>query len=100
VKMYCTECGTENEDPAVDCNKCNALLVLEGRLGFLGRLSLSAYSDPSIGLLILLIEVVFGIAAVLPFFLLEATNLITMERMRLIVTLPLGFIALMLIITA
>ena len=100
--MYCKECGTENVDNAVVCKKCNAILVprsRQGLLGRLGRLGLTGYSDPAVGLLIIAIGVVLGIAAVLPFFLLETTDLITMERMRLIVTLPLGFIALLLIVT-
>ena len=98
-KMYCTECGTENEDTAVVCKKCNAILVPERHRGPLDRLSLSTYSDPSVGLLIISIGVVLGIVVILPFFLLETEDLITMERMRLIVTLPLGFIALVLIVT-
>ena len=96
--MYCTECGTENEDTAVVCKKCNAILVPERHRGLLDRLNLSTYSDPSVGLLIISIGVVLGIVAILPFFLLETEDLITMERMRLIVTLPLGFIALVLIV--
>ena len=96
--MYCTECGTENEDTAVVCKKCNAILVPGSRQGLVGRRGLSAYSDPSVGLLIISIGVVLGIVAILPFFLLETKDLITMERMRLIVTLPLAFIALMLIV--
>ena len=98
MKMYCTECGTENEDTAVVCKKCNAILVPERHRGLLDRLNLSTYSDPSVGLLIISIGVVLGIVAILPFFLLETEDLITMERMRLIVTLPLGFIALVLIV--
>nr|CBH37461.1 hypothetical membrane protein, PAS fold family [uncultured archaeon] len=96
--MYCTECGMENEDTAVVCKRCNAILVPGSRQGLVGRLGLSAYSDPSVGLLIISIGVVLGIVAILPFFLLETKDLITMERMRLIVTLPLAFIALMLIV--
>lgn len=99
MKMYCDECGTENEDTAEFCKKCNAILVPESRQGLVGRLGLSGYSDPSVGLLIITIGVVLGIAAILPFFLLETKDLITMERMRLIVTLPMGFIALLLIVT-
>lgn len=56
-----------------------------------------SYSDPAVGLIIIAIGLSLVIAAVLPFFLLETKDLITMERMRLIVTLPLGFIALLLI---
>jgi PAS domain S-box-containing protein len=91
--MYCDECGTENEDNAVFCKNCNAVLVQESRQG------LSSYSDPAVGLLIISIGVIIGIAAILPFFLLETKELITMERMRLIITLPLAFIALLLIVT-
>jgi len=97
--MYCTECGTENEDTAEVCKRCNAILVPGSSQGLVGRLGLSAYSDPSVGLLVILIGVILGIVAILPFFLLETEDLITMERMRLIITLPLGFIALLLIVT-
>jgi PAS domain S-box-containing protein len=91
--MYCDECGTENEANAVFCKNCNAVLVQESCQG------LSSYSDPAVGLLIISIGVIIGIAAILPFFLLETKELITMERMRLIITLPLAFIALLLIVT-
>lgn len=97
--MYCTECGTENEDTAVVCKKCKAILVQESRQGLLGGRGLTGFPDPAVGLLILLIGVILGIVAILPFFLLETKDLITMERMRLIVTLPLGFIAILLIAT-
>lgn len=97
--MYCRECGTENEDTAVVCKKCKAVLIQNSHQGLSGGRGLAGYSDPAVGLLIISIGVVLGIAAVLPFFLLETTDLITMERMRLIVTMPLGFIALLLIVT-
>lgn len=97
--MYCRECGTENEDTAVVCKKCKAVLIQKSYQGLLEGRGLTGYSDPAVGLLIISIGVVLGIAAVLPFFLLETTDLITMERMRLIVTMPLGFIALLLIVT-
>ncbi len=99
MKMYCDECGTENEDTAVVCKKCKAILVPRSRQGLVGRLGLSAYSDPSIGLLILLIGIILVIVAILPFFLLETEGLITMERTLLIITLPLAFIAILLIVT-
>ncbi|NQE46429.1 Methyl sulfide methyltransferase-associated sensor [ANME-1 cluster archaeon GoMg2] len=95
--MYCTECGTENEDTAEVCKKCNAILTPGSHHGTFGRLSLTGYSDQDVGLLIISIGVVLGIAAVLPFFLLETKDLITMERMLLIITLPLAFIAILLI---
>ena len=95
--MYCTECGTENEDTAEVCKKCNAILVPGSHQGPVGRFSLTSYSDHDVGLLIIFIGVVLVIAAVLPFFLLETKDLITMERMRLIITLPLAFIAILLI---
>ncbi|KAF5437848.1 PAS domain-containing protein [Candidatus Methanophagaceae archaeon] len=97
VEMYCSECGTENEDTAEVCKKCNAILVQESSQGQLGKLGLSAYSDPSVGLLIISIGVILVIVAILPFFLLETKDLITMQRMRLIITLPLAFIAIVLI---
>ena len=97
--MYCSECGTENEDTAEVCKKCNAILVPGSSQGLSGRLGLSAYSDPSVGLLIISIGVVLVIVAILPFFLLETEGLITMERTRLIITLPLAFIAILLIVT-
>ncbi|MEA3487725.1 MAG: PAS domain S-box protein, partial [Euryarchaeota archaeon] len=96
-EMYCTECGTENEDTAEVCKKCNAILTPGSRQGTFGRFSLTGYSDQDVGLLIILIGVVLGIVAILPFFLLETTDLITMERMRLMITLPLAFIAILLI---
>ena len=99
MKMYCKECGAENEETEEYCKKCNAILVQERRQGLSGKLGLSGYSDPSVGLLILAIGVILVIVAVLPFFLLETTDLITMNRMRLIVTLPLAFIAILLIVT-
>jgi len=95
--MYCTECGTENEDTAEVCKKCNAILVPGSHQGTFGRFSLTGYSDQDVGLLIILIGVVLVIAAVLPFFLLETKDLIAMQRMRLIITLPLAFIAILLI---
>lgn len=95
--MYCSECGTENEDTAEVCKKCNAILVPGSHQGTFGRFSLTGYSDQDVGLLIILIGVVLVIAAVLPFFLLETKDLITMERMLLIITLPLAFIAILLI---
>lgn len=95
--MYCTECGTENEDTAKVCKSCNAILSLGSSEGMSGRLGLSAYSDPSVGLLIISIGVVLVIVAILPFFLLETEGLITMEHTRLIITLPLAFIAILLI---
>ena len=95
--MYCTECGTENEDTAEVCKRCNAILVPGSSQGLSGRLGLSAYSDPSVGLLIILIGVVLVTVAILPFFLLETEGLITMERTLLIITLPLAFIAILLI---
>ena len=97
--MYCTECGTENEDTAEVCKRCNAILTPGSSQGLSGRLGLSAYSDPSVGLLIISIGVVLVIVAILPFFLLETEGLITMERTRLIITLPLAFIAILLIVT-
>jgi len=97
--MYCTECGTENEDTAEVCKKCNAILVPGSHQGTFGRFSLTGYSDQDVGLLIISIGVVLVIAAVLPFFLLETKDLITMERMLLIITLPLAFIAILLIVT-
>ena len=99
MKMYCDECGAENEDTAVVCKKCKAILVPESSQGLLGGRGLASYSDPAVGLLIIAVGVVLVIAAVLPFFLLETEGLITMERMRLIVTLPLAFIAILLIMT-
>ena len=63
--MYCDECGAENEDNAVFCKNCNAVLATESRQG------LSSYSDPAVGLLIISIGVIIGLAAILPFFLLE-----------------------------
>ncbi|MFV9677042.1 MAG: PAS domain S-box protein, partial [Methanosarcinales archaeon] len=95
--MYCTECGTENEDTAEVCKSCNAILTPGSSQGLSGRLGLSAYSDPSVGLLIISIGVVLVIVAILPFFLLETEGLITMEHTRLIITLPLAFIAILLI---
>jgi PAS domain S-box-containing protein len=97
VEMYCSECGTENEDTAKVCKKCNAIIVPGNHQGTFGRLSLTGYSDQDVGLLIIFIGVVLVIAAVLPFFLLETKDLITMERMLLIITLPLAFIAILLI---
>ncbi|NQE54589.1 Methyl sulfide methyltransferase-associated sensor [ANME-1 cluster archaeon GoMg3.2] len=97
--MYCTECGAENEDTAEVCKKCNAILVPGSHQGTFGRFSLTGYLDQDVGLLIILIGVVLVLAAILPFFLLETKDLITMGRMRLIITLLLAFIAILLIVT-
>lgn len=90
--MYCRECGTENEDNAKICRGCNTILIEETG-GLSGSHGFKSCSDQTVGLIILLVGIVLGISAVVPFFILETKELITLERMRLIVSLPLIFIA-------
>ncbi len=95
--MYCRECGVRNEDTAEYCKKCNATIVHGSQEGLRIGTGLIGYSDPAIGILIVAVGVILGIAAVLPLLLLHTKDLVIMERMRLIVTIPMGLIALMLI---
>jgi len=98
MTTYCRKCGAANEDNARFCKECRAIFLQRNNGSRLDERGITGYTDPAVGLLIISVGIVLGIAAVLPLFLLETEDLITMERLRLIVTMPLGFIALMLIV--
>lgn len=96
--MYCQECGAKNEETNTVCKKCNTFLVKERSRGLFGHQDLTSCSDQTIGKIILIVGVILGLAAIIPFFVLETKELITLGRMRLIVSLPLGFIGILLIV--
>jgi PAS domain S-box-containing protein len=94
VKMYCRECGTKNEDTAEFCKKCKGVLVRDTIKSLLRGHGIAGCPDRTVGLLIISVGVVLGIAAALPLFLIHSKDLVTLERMKLIVSMSLGFIAL------
>lgn len=96
MNTYCQQCGAKNEDTAKICKECNSFLFRESGGGLLGPQSFASCSDQKVGLIILSVGIIMGIAAAIPFFILETRDLITFERMKLIVSLPLGFIGLLL----
>lgn len=97
--MYCPECGARNDDTASICKECKSYMVKDRKGGLFGSKDFASCSDQTIGKIILFIGIIMGIAAIIPFFVLETRELITMGRMRMIVSLPLGLIGIMLIIT-
>ena len=95
--MYCQECGTKNEDTATVCNQCKSFLVKETGGELFGHRCFASCSDQTIGKIILIVGIILLITAIIPFLILETKDLITVERMRLIVSMPLGFIGVLLI---
>lgn len=96
--MYCQKCGTKNEDTATICNQCKSFLVKETGGELFGHRCFASCSDQTIGKIILIVGIILLITAIIPYFILETKDLITVERMKLIVSMPLGFIAILLII--
>ncbi len=90
--MKCEICGTENLEEAKYCKSCGKTLAPELLEGPAERLKIG-YSDRAIALIMIAIGVVLGIIAILPFYLLDTKDLITMESMLLIVSMPLGLIS-------
>lgn len=96
--MYCQECGTKNDDTDRVCKKCKSYLVKETGGELFGYRCFANCSDQTVGKIIFSIGIILLITAIIPFFILETKDLITVERMRLILSMPLGFIAILLII--
>lgn len=97
--MYCQKCGTKNEDTATVCKECKSFLVKKTGGELFGYRCFASCSDQTVGKIILIVGIILLITAIIPFFILETKDLITAERMRLIVSLPLGFISILLIVT-
>lgn len=95
--MYCQKCGTKNEDTAVVCNQCKSFLVKETGGELFGHRCFASCSDQTVGKIILIVGIILLITAIIPYFILDTKDLITVERMRLIVSMPLGFISILLI---
>lgn len=96
--MYCQECGTKNEDTVTICKECKSFLVKETGGELFGYRCFASCSDQIVGKIILIIGVILLITAIIPFFILETKDLITVERMRLIISMPLVFIGMFLIV--
>lgn len=96
--VYCQECGARNEDETSICKECNSFLVKERSGGLFGNQDFASCSDQTIGKIVLIVGIIMGLAAIIPFFILETKELITLGRMRLIVSLPLGLIGILLIV--
>lgn len=95
--MYCQECGSKNEDTATICKKCKSFLVKEIGGELFGYRCFANCSDLTIGKVILIIGIVLLVTTIIPFFILDTKDLITIGRMRLIVFTQTGFISVLLI---
>lgn len=97
--MYCHECGAKNEDKAIVCKECRSLINNKTIGGLFGYRCFASCSDQTVGKTILIIGILLLISAIIPFFILETKDLITVGRMRLIISMPLGFIGILFITT-
>lgn len=93
--MYCQKCGAKNEDKATICEECKSFLVGDQIFGYR---CFANCSDQTVGKIISIVGIILLITAIMPFFILETKELITVERMRLIVSMPLGFVGTLLIV--